>query len=183
MMFGKNTHVVETVKRIPPGSVGVEIGVWQGNSSALFLERCQFLHLVDPWSVDPYKVQPEYFQRYKVLVGSAEKQDFKTYYENVYESVKKRFAARPVKIHRRTSAEFFDTFDGLVDWVYIDGMHTFDGCMADLNGSLKIVRRGGFIFGDDYGTKPGVAEAVDAFVAENWFPLQVFAKTQFQISV
>jgi len=183
MMFGKNTHVTETVKRIPPGSVGVEIGVWQGGTSALFLKRCRFLHLVDPWSIDPYEAQPNYFTRYRTLVGSADRKDFETYYERVFQSVKRRFAGKQVKIHRCTSAEFFDTFEGLVDWVYIDGMHTFEGCMADLNGSLKIVRGGGFIFGDDYGTKPGIAEAVNTFVADNGLPLKVFAKTQFQISV
>ena len=36
MMFGKNPGTDETWKRIPEGSIGAELGVWQGNSSKSF---------------------------------------------------------------------------------------------------------------------------------------------------
>ena len=47
---------------IPPNSVGAEIGVWMGNTSEGILSRVQGIkkiHLVDSWSVVPYKNNSE----------------------------------------------------------------------------------------------------------------------------
>ena len=51
MMFGKNPGTDQTWKRIPEGSVGAELGVWQGDSSEKFLKRAGHAHSVDSWSV------------------------------------------------------------------------------------------------------------------------------------
>ena len=118
---------------IPLGSVGVEIGVWDGDSSVEFLARCSHLHLVDPW---PGRTAQ-------------------------YEKVRLRFAGKPVTIHRATSEVFFATFGGLVDWVYIDGLHDYETVRRDLIAARHILKPGGVIYGDDYGKKGGVAEAVD----------------------
>ena len=183
MMFGKNLGAAETAKRIPLGSTGVEIGVWRGDSSALFLERAAHIHLVDPWSVTAYEDSDEfgdyaaYLKRYAALVGSEDPKKFQRYYDEVYESVLQRFARATV--HRCTSAEFFRRFTGLVDWVYIDGSHSFAGCLADLHSAHRIVRPGGFIFGDDYGNKPGVTAAVLTMM----HPIEVFGGNQYQIAV
>lgn len=185
MMYGSNTGSDETWKRIPQGSIGVEIGVWKGDSSAKFLKRARHLHLVDSWAVEPYSESDEhggyraYLKRYAKLVGSSKPADFDAHYESVYQAVKARFKEDPVTIHRCTSAEFFATFSSSVDWVYVDGSHTFDGCLADLRGAHKIAR---LIFGDDYGNKPEVKRAVDAFVAETGLQFEPFGLNQYQIT-
>ena len=184
MMFGKNLGAVETAKRIPVGSVGVEIGVWRGDSTALFLERASHVHLVDPWAVTAYEDSDEfgdyysYLQRYSKLVGSPDPRKFQQYYDAVYDCVRARFGDL-VTIHRCKSEDFFKRFSGLVDWVYIDGSHSFEGCNDDLHSALSIVRPGGFIFGDDYVNKPGVTEAVNGFGRQ----FEVFGGNQYQIKV
>jgi hypothetical protein len=75
--------------------------------------------------------------------------------------VKQRLAGQPVTIWRMTSAQFFVDFAGRVDWVYIDGLHDYESVKADLYGARQILKPGGVIYGDDYGKKGGVAEAVD----------------------
>ena len=55
MMVGTNVAAQYVAKRMPENSVGVELGVWKGDSSAYFAERTRKLHLVDSWSVEPYK--------------------------------------------------------------------------------------------------------------------------------
>jgi hypothetical protein len=122
-------------KLLQKDSVGVEIGVWRGDSSAEFLARTSHLHLVDPW--------PDRDQQYRDVV--------------------KRFEGKPVTIHRMTAARFFRSFDELVDWVYIDGLHDYENVKADLIGATSILKLGGMIYGDDHGKKEGVAEAVDEF--------------------
>jgi hypothetical protein len=186
MMYGSNTGSDETWKRIPQGSIGVEIGVWKGDSSAKFLKRAGHLHLVDPWAVEPYSDSEEYggymayLKRYAKLVGSSDPADFQKHYDGIYQAVQKRFKDAQVTIHRCTSAEFFRTFKGRVYWAYVDGSHTFEGCLADLRGAREIVDQ--YIFGDDYGNRPQVKRAVDTFVAETGLQFEPFGLNQYQIT-
>lgn len=189
MMFGKNIESVRVVDRIPVGSIGVELGVWKGDSSELFLKRAKHLHLVDAWAPESYEMSKEhgtfedYLARYSKLVGSKDPKDFVKYYDNIYESVRSKFLLKPVTIHRMFTKEFFDTFSERVDWVYVDAAHDHDGCYFDLTNSLKIVKPGGSIFGDDYKNKAGVRSAVDAFVRDNDLVLNNFHGSQFEIKL
>jgi len=176
-MFGTNTDAALIVNRIPFGSTGVEIGVWKGHGSKLFLRRAGRLHMVDPWSVEPYKQSSDfggyeaYLKRYQKLVGSCEPAKFQQFYDRIFCEVVKRFRYDPVIIHRRTSTEFFAKFNTAVDWVYVDGLHSFDDCLLDLMGAEGIVKPGGSIFGDDYGNKEGVTKAVDRFADLSGLPV------------
>ena len=188
-MLGRNVGSDETWKRIPSDSVGIELGVWKGDSSAKFLLKSKLLHLVDPWSVLPYESSDEfgdyngYLSRYKNMVGSTDPKDFQKFYDNIYTEVVNRFKNDSVVIHRCTTDEFFTTFNDTVDWVYVDALHNFEGCLNDLRNSLAVVKDGGFIFGDDYGNKPGVVAAVDQFIKETNLTLVIFAGTQYEIQV
>lgn len=190
MMFGNNPGTNETWKRIPQDSVGVELGVWKGESSAKFLKRAKFIHLVDPWSAVAYEDSDEFgdyqgfLDRYSKLVGSNNPADFQKYYDNIATTVEQRFDKNCVKIHRMTTDEFFNTFEDKVSWVYVDALHSFDGCLNDLRNSRTIIEPGGYIFGDDYGdNKPGVRDAVNAFIAETGLVLNNFHSDQFEIQV
>jgi hypothetical protein len=184
MMFGRNDGTAAVIQRIPIQSVGVEIGVWKGGSSSKFLTRASHLHMVDPWSVGAYKSSDEhggfnfYLHRYSKMVGGSGEDDFQGYYDKIYEAVVSEFADKPVTIHRCTSADFFAS-SGPVDWVYVDGSHAFDGCLADLYGAWGIASYA--IFGDDYGTKVGVTLAVNSFIADTGLKLDVFGGDQYQI--
>lgn len=189
MMFGTNKGSDEIWKHIPEGSVGVELGVWRGDSSEKFLRRSKHLHLVDPWSVVAYEDSDEfgdyegYLNRYSTLVGSRDPKDFQRYYDNIAESVRIRFLGKPVTIHRCTTDKFFTSFAEQVDWVYVDALHSFEGCLSDLQNSLRIVKTGGYIFGDDYGNKPGVVQAVDHFIKDTGLQLDVISSNQYKIYV
>ena len=196
MMVGKNNGSAHTCTRIPTGSVGVEIGVWKGDSSARFLTHASHLHLVDSWSPVAYEHSTEhgnyerYLDRYDTLVGSRDPADFQRYYDKIYEGVCQRFDQHPVTIHRMRSRDFFPQFDQQVDWVYVDGDHSYQGVMHDLTQSLGILHPDGIILGDDYavappaegGFKPEVKQAVDAFVTANGLRFENFYGTQYQIS-
>lgn len=173
MMFGRNDGIGLVVDDIPKGTVGVEIGVWRGESSERLLEKASFLHLVDPWTPvvyedsDEFGDYQEYLKRYSKLVGSEDPDDFKEYYDKVYRTVCRRFDGKPVTIHRTTSARFFADFEEKVDWVYIDGAHSLEGCLNDLIGAVCMKGVSAYdltIYGDDFLTKPGVTRAVRDFL-------------------
>ena len=189
MMFGKNPGSDKTYERIPQGSIGVELGVWKGDTSEKFLKRSGVLHLVDSWSVSPYIESEEfgdyqrYLKRYSLLVGSENPKDFQKFYDDIASNVKKRFEGKPVVIHRMTTTKFFDSFSGKVDWVYVDASHVFKGCLSDLHNSYNIIKPGGAIMGDDYGTKKGVGQAVDKFIGDTGLELNNFYLDQYEIRI
>lgn len=189
MMYGRNIHSEETWKRIPEGTVGIEIGVWKGGSSEKFLRRASHLHLVDSWSPIAYENSDEhgtyenYLDRYAELVGSRDPADFQRYYDNILQGVIDKFAGKPITIHRMNSRDFFKQFTEQVDWVYVDADHSYEGCLHDLENSLRVVKPGGIIFGDDYTNKPGVRRAVDEFVQRTGLPFNNFHGTQYEICI
>ena len=191
MIYTKNNQGTdETWKRIPSGSIGVELGVWKGGSSAKFLKNASFLHLVDAWSIEPYKGSDEnggwegYLKKYSdLVVGSKDPNEFQKYYDGIYADVCKKFKDKPVKIWRMSTDKFFEQFDQKVDWVYVDAAHSYEGCLYDLRKSLTIIKPGGSIFGDDYGNKKGVVRAVDEFIQETGLQLDNFYKNQIEIKV
>ena len=40
-----------------------------------------------------------------------------------------------------TSTEWFETKPEKLDWIYVDGDHSYHGCLNDLESALKVVRR------------------------------------------
>ena len=68
--------------------------------------------------------------------------------------------------------------DNYLDWIYIDAGHGYDDCLDDLKNSLKIVKNGGLILGDDYSeAKSGVKRAVEAFSKEYNLSFEIFSET------
>ena len=192
MMSGYNSHSHETVKRIPRNAVGAEIGVWKGYTTEKFLaSNPKEYHLVDAWSTNVWypQLSPEtqefvrekYAKAFdiKPTVHAMEK-----YYEEVYSEVCSKFKETPcITIHRTDSKKWLTETDIQLDWIYIDADHTYEGAMFDLEASLRVLKEGGTLLGDDYGNKADVKKAVDEFVEKHGFKLEVFAKTQFQIFI
>ena len=190
MMFGKNPGTDETWKRIPEGSEGAELGVWQGDSSEKFLKRAGHIHLVDAWAPEVFQESNEfggyeaYLNRYSKLVKSRNPEDFISYYNRIYEGVKVRFFGRPVTIHRMSTAEWFETFDHKLDWIYVDASHAYEGCLHDLTKAIELIKPGGKLLGDDYGPKkPGVKDAVDQFIKNTGLELNNFHADQFEVQL
>ena len=178
---------------IKKDTVGAEVGVWQGSSSRLFLKaKPKKLYMVDPWSTEPYiiKAQKEghniqnYYQRYAKFCGGSEDADFQRKYEEVAKKVIKEFGGlKNVEIRRELSDTFFDSLeDDYLDWVYVDGDHTFEGCYRDLVNSLRVVKESGLIICDDYTFnthgKSGVTKAVNKFAKENELKFEQFGNNQ-----
>jgi len=173
-----NKDSINLMHVIKPDTRGAEIGVWFGNTSTQFLKKgLKKFYMVDSYSVEPYKENSEmsfqeYLAKYAKVTGEIAPAGFLKYYDRVYAEVKSRFRTfNEAQICRMTSDEWFEQFDDeMLDWIYIDGDHSYEGCLKDLENSLKVVKPGGLILGDDYGwpdakwSKPGVTKAVNEFI-------------------
>lgn len=190
-MFGKNPGARETVKRIPKDTVGTELGVWKGDSTAIFLQKAKKIHAVDSWSPIPYESSTEwgsyenYLERYSEIAGGKTPEDFEKFYERIYLDVCNRFINEPVQIHRMTTKEYFKkTKANTLDWVYVDASHAYEEVLYDLKQCKRVVKKGGIIFGDDYSdAKKGVKDAVNSFIEKTGLSLDNFFDDQYMIQV
>lgn len=171
----------ELIRRLPRGGTGAEIGVWRGDFTARLLAGAQpaVLHLIDPWAF-----QPEFDRSW--FGGSVAKSQEDM--DAVYEGVERRFASEitsnRIQIHRAQSVEAASEFaSGHFDWVYVDGNHEYEYVLADLRAYTPLVRPGGYVVGDDYGSsgwwKGGVTKAVDEWAASSECELNAVLADQF----
>jgi hypothetical protein len=157
------------VSRLPRGGAGAEIGTWEGDFSAQLLKRVKprRLYLIDPWE---HRAEAPYEQAFfgDRTPGGQAKMD--VIHENVCRRFANPIASGQVVVLRARSAEAADRVEPL-DWVYIDGDHTYAAVKADLEGFYERLKLGGVIAGDDYGMPgwwdDGVTRAVDEFATSH----------------
>ena len=133
--------------------IGAEIGVAEGKFSLVLCQNAPGVELycVDLWA--PYR-------RGKRLMKDQKMQDW------ALDQAHEKLDAYGAKFIRQPSWEAAQTFqDGQLDFVYIDGDHTFDHAMMDLILWSRKVRKGGIVSGHDaYRFRgAGVVDAVSAY--------------------
>jgi predicted O-methyltransferase YrrM len=128
----------------------VEIGSWKGRSTKVLLEASEgFVH-----AIDHFKGTSEVGDGWSGFL--AEEQD-------IYEEFMKNVGDYAnLRVHKMGSADAVELFsDNSLDLVFIDGDHTYDGIIADIDNYLPKVKSGGTICGHDYTTGfPDVIKAV-----------------------
>jgi len=115
---------------------GAEIGVEKGHYSLVLCMANPNLKLkcIDPWLP------------FKAVTTRTEEES-----ERCYQSTIKRLTPYNVEIIRAKSLDAVRQIeDGSLDFVYIDGLHEFDGIMLDLITWAPKVRQGGIIAGHDF---------------------------------
>jgi predicted O-methyltransferase YrrM len=116
---------------------GAEIGVLEGGYSEIL---CQGNPEAKLYSIDPWEVRPEYtnFIKEETL-------------EMAYEKARTRLSKYNCEIIRKLSMDAVKDFaDESLDYVYIDGDHSFQASTDDIAEWTKKVKMGGIISGHDY---------------------------------
>jgi hypothetical protein len=158
--------------RMPHGGVVAEIGVDLGDFSVKILKvnRPRALHLIDPWAAEGGEYGQFAGAGRASAAGAARALKAPERYDFVRQRLAREIASGQAIIHRGDSRVVAATFaDASLDWVYIDGNHSYEYVKADLEGYFPKVRPGGYIVCDDYHYagfwNDGVTRAVDEFVA------------------
>jgi hypothetical protein len=137
-------------------SIGAEVGVYKGGFGEFLLPHCRRLYLVDPW----YRLKPFW--------GVAEKKNsaVRAFIEilTVYEE---EIEAGRVQVILDFAEPFMRSLaPRSLDWIYLDASHSYEATMQELEAAQNVVRKGGYIIGDDYDPDPasnqhGVYRAVN----------------------
>lgn len=162
--------------------VGAEIGTSKGRFAKWLFAKINGLKL---YCVDPWAVYDEYIELHD--------KDRQGEFDGYFEETKQRLAGQNVEFIRKYSMDAVKDFkDNSLDFVFIDGNHTFEYVINDIAEWSKKVRPGGIISGHDYWTSARrrrlyvpnlnqeeriklcqVKEAVNAWTASNhikpWF--------------
>jgi len=110
---------------------GVEIGTYKGDFAEVI---CKNVSGVKLYCIDPYMNYP-----------------LKQYGEKAYLFALERLAPYNCEIIKKTSIEAINDFDDeSLDFVYIDGDHTFDGVIQDIIYWSRKVKVGGIVSGHDF---------------------------------
>ena len=138
---------------------GVEVGVYEGRNA---LSMYNHLNIRKLYLVDPWKEYNDYMVGHSI-------DDQKKHDEN-YSKVKKIFSGhKNVEIIRKTSEEASKNFeDNSLDFVYLDGDHSYEAVKLDLQCWYPKLNEYGVMCGDDYGHISGraVIKAVNEFAFE-----------------
>ena len=143
----------------------MEIGVFEGELSYHVFSKLnpEILILIDP---------------YKIYEGNKEHASLEIL-EDRFQRVKKRFKHnKNCRIIRKTLSEVVnhsEIINQKFDVIYIDGDHTFNGALLDLENSKELLSKKGVIIMDDYGAiyknngvlMYGINKAVAKFLYEN----------------
>lgn len=128
--------------------IGIEIGVGEGNYSNSILQNTNIkkLYSIDIWELNQFNPDP---------VGS---------YNRVLERFKDYIVKGRSECIKSNSKNALGRFqDESIDFIYIDGDHSYEGVMNDLQYYSKL-KKGGVICGHDYSDSwPGTVKAVNEF--------------------
>jgi len=147
--------------------IAVEVGTYKGDFGQQIIDKTSpnTFYAVDPLRLFPGMISYPGFE-----FDSQESLDA------LAEKVSNRFSNQGHILLRGTSKEQSTTFENeSVDFVYIDGDHTYEGCKLDIDLWWPKIKQGGILAGHDFcnsvnsktGLKFGVIQAVTEFVEKN----------------
>ena len=158
------------IDMVAENGVGAEIGVHLGEFSSVILSlaKPRKLHLIDPWQ---HVADPTY--KWALYGGENVTQaDMDARYQLVLNRFAGEIAAGAVEVHRQRSVDAAPLInDGELDFIYLDGDHTYEAVSQDLKAFFPKIRTGGLIIGDDYHLrgwwKDDVVRAFNEFIAQS----------------
>lgn len=138
-----------------PFLAGVEIGCAEGATTECYLDLFPSLRL---YGIDPYTPFIDWnglnvdegiheYSMIKLKEKTERFQDRFVLIQDYSQNVHSKFAA------------------GSLDFIFIDGLHTYDQVMVDCQNYYDKIKSGGIFGGHDYSTISGVRQAVDKFAA------------------
>lgn len=166
------------LEKIKPGDKCVEIGVFKGDFAEFILKmEPSELHLIDPW-VSIMDVPARWH--------AIPQEDM----DGIKQDVIDRFSADSrVNIISKYSIDALDDIeDGSLDWVYLDGNHSYSFAQQDLANWWLKLKGGGFLCGNAYQDDDaqirlldfGIIPAVDTFLQDYFDQIANFETFKYQ---
>jgi predicted O-methyltransferase YrrM len=144
------------IARLGDGATGIEIGTCRGESAYLILETCanvNTIHCIDPWLA------------YDDWAGKLD-QETMDKFEAITRKNLEQFGDRANIIKSKADDVVGKFADESVDFVFVDGDHSYEATLKDIENYYNKVRKGGIFSGHDYNLEP-VRQAIEDFRNKN----------------
>lgn len=172
VLMGRNSLLTA----LPKGGVVAEIGVAEGDfSEQIWISTSPArLHLIDPWV---HQSRAEYVGD----ISNIDDHGHDAKMRKVLDRFSEPIDQGKIVVHRAFSGDIAPEFpDEYFDWIYVDGDHSYDGALTDLEAFLPKLKPDGMILGHDFCTLPGykamgvgVVEAVGEFRRRHDFEMLI----------
>ena len=124
----------------------VEIGVWKGTLTRFIMEWCP--DISEYWAIDPWQYIPSSDDQMDDYYRQLSKHQWNQAAFDAY-CIMQTYPER-VNIIRLPSINAADLFiNKYFDCIFIDGDHSYEGCLSDLQTWHSKFKKGGLICGDD----------------------------------
>lgn len=165
--------------RAQPGARFVEVGSWLGKSACLMagLISSNPAKPIDFTCIDPW------------TDGGIDLKETKYYRDLGVEHIHDMFLMnikpveqwlKPMRAWSPGAADEFE--DNSLDYIMIDGDHTYEGCLADIKHWLPKMKKGSVMAGDDF-LWPGVKQAVTQVFGQTFTPHIKHRTNDYKMSV
>ena len=131
-----------TARRLPPGSKIVEIGSWQGKSTYCLAKG---LRNGEVFAIDPFDAsgEPSSEATYQQLKGN------KPLFEKFQDNMQRLGVSEKVVALAGYSNQFVGVVSN-IDFLFIDGDHSVEGCAYDFTNFSPLLKKGGYLAFHDY---------------------------------
>ncbi len=153
----------------------VEVGVYEGATSTIIGQQRNYaeVHCVDPWA----NVSSQEYKNTNDYLAHSSNEQHESHYQTFMARSWFLTSQKRLHVHRMKSEEACTNFENeSVDLVYLDGDHSYEGVMKDIQCWWTKVTKGGYLGGHDYDYPSlpfGVKRAVDEFVKEKNLKLEL----------
>lgn len=145
--------------------VGAEIGTYRGVNAYKILQNLSITKL---YMIDPYDAS-------KPIAGMNISQDLANILQREVYNTFSIFGEK-IKIINKTSIDALTEISEELDFVYIDGAHSYENVKKELELYYPKIKKGGLLAGHDYDEDPnanGVKQAVQEFSIEKRLPINI----------
>ena len=142
---------------------GIEIGTAYGGCANHLLTECKLERLI---CVDPYKYYPD-------MPGLFDQNDYDRLKIQTHKRLSNFTAFEPLWA---SSVGALTLIKGEYDFVFLDGLHTYEMVKWEIEHYSKLIRPGGALIGHDYDTFKGVKKAVDEYCKPIMLELNLWLK-------
>lgn len=146
----------DEIKKLGSNVKGVELGVWYGYNMGHLLEECPNISMLT--GIDPYLP----YQDWNRYIG----QELMDAAVSSTKQILSEFPDRSSLLIDTSLNIASATIDNTLDFIFIDGDHSYERCFEDLNAWYSKIRPGGLFSGHDF-SLPGVNKALLDFRTQN----------------
>jgi predicted O-methyltransferase YrrM len=156
----------------------VEIGSWEGKSTSFLAKSIEMSNNGKVYAIDHFII-PEHLKHKKKF-----KRDLK---KNFQDNMKKLTLDKHITLLNMPSSKAIIKLkeqDVKIRFLFIDGLHTYEGVKEDFENYFPLVIKGGLIVFDDFSDwHPGVKKLISEAIKKNNFESYFYYESTFIIKV